>query len=452
MIAYLPIEIKDREYMPKILLAHYILKNKKKSSIIISRSRLARQLIQNYKNAFFFDKSLSIHKVKISEEIIKNNVLSVLDEEGPITNWVSYMEDTRLPLDILKKTDLYFVRGNDEKKFLEKKFNLKLQNVKVVGHPKYDLLNYPYYNFYKNEATLIKKRFKKFVFIPLSFTHDLKGSNDYSKYLIKNFAKTKTLKKKLKDSINTWDVDLKNYNNFMQLIKELANENKSLNFILRPHPTQDIHKIQKRIKNKPKNLHFVYKYSITPWILSCDYYLHSHCTSVYEAAKLKKKIFCYNLNHKGKGVKLLRNPSYFFSDTKKFKLFFKKIIEKKAKYDFKKVHLDNGFLFNFKDDKSSCSEILKHFLKLNKNISNDNFNINQSILAKLRISFRELIFLLVKLRNYFFRENDYFKNKYFEVTQNEIDQILSKLKNLDKSKYKIKFKKLDKDVILINNF
>ena len=68
------------------------------------------------------------------------------------------------------------------------------------------------------------------------------------------------------------------------------------------------------------------------------------------------------------------------------------------------------------------------------------------------ISFRELIFLMVKLRNYFFRENDYFKNKYFEVTQNEIDQILSKLKNLDNSKYKIKFKKLDKDVILINNF
>ena len=171
MIAYLPIEIKDREYMPKILLAHYILKNKKKSSIIISRSRLARQVIQNYKNAIFFDKSLSIHKAKISEEIIKNNVLSVLDEEGPTTNWVSYMEDTRLPLDILKKTDLYFVRGKDEKKFLQKKFNLKLQNVKVVGHPKYDLLNYPYYNFYKNEAKIIKKRFKKFVFIPLSFTH-----------------------------------------------------------------------------------------------------------------------------------------------------------------------------------------------------------------------------------------------------------------------------------------
>ena len=60
-------------------------------------------------------------------------------------------------------------------------------------------------------------------------------------------------------------------------------------------------------------------------------------------------------------------------------------------------------------------------------------------------------FLMVKLRFTKRLINDYFKNKYFEVTQNEIDQILSKLKNLDNSKYKIKFKKLDKDVILINN-
>ena len=64
MIAYLPIEIKDREYMPKILLAHYILKNKKKSSIIISRSRLARQVIQNYKNAIFLIKVYQFIKLK----------------------------------------------------------------------------------------------------------------------------------------------------------------------------------------------------------------------------------------------------------------------------------------------------------------------------------------------------------------------------------------------------
>ena len=52
------------------------------------------------------------------------------------------------------------------------------------------------------KAKIIKKRFKKFVFIPLSFTHDLKGSNDYSKYLIKNFCKNKNTKKKKTKGFN----------------------------------------------------------------------------------------------------------------------------------------------------------------------------------------------------------------------------------------------------------
>ena len=211
-----------------------------------------------------------------------------------------------------------------KKNLLKKKFKKKLSNIKVVGHPKYDLLNYPYYNFYKNEVEMIKNKYKKFIFIPSSFTHDLKGSNDYSKYLFKNFAKNKILKKKLKDSINTWDIDIKNYNSFLDLVKKLANDNRSFNFIFRPHPTQDINKIKNRIQNRPENLHIIYEYSITPWLLSCDYYLHSHCTSVYDAAKLKKKIFCFNLNTNKKGVKLVRNPDIILMMLKNLESFLKK--------------------------------------------------------------------------------------------------------------------------------
>lgn len=452
MLVYLPIEIKDREYLPKIVLAHHILKNKKKSSIIISRSRLARLTIEKYKNAIFFDKSLSIHKAKISERIIQKNILSVLDEEGPITNWVSYMEDTRLPVDILKKTHLYFVRGYDEKKFVEKKFKKKFTNIKVVGHPKYDLLNYPYYNFYKNEVEMIKNKYKKFVFIPSSFTHDLKGSNDYSKYLFKNYAKNKILKKKLKDSINTWNIDIKNYNSFLDLVKKLANDNRSFNFIFRPHPTQDINKIENRIQNKPENLHIIYKYSITPWILSCDYYLHSHCTSVYEAAKLKKKIFCLNLNTNKSGVKLLRNPGYYFSDVKKFRVFFKKILNKKIKYDFKKVFLDDNFLFNYKKNKNSCKEILKHFSKINKDRVDDEFYFEENIYNSFKIIFKKLIFFMIKLRNIIRPEQDHFKNKYFDLKAEEIEYIVKKFSKLDKSKYEVSVKEIDKDVVLIKNY
>ena len=79
-------------------------------------------------------------------------------------------------------------------KHLRNKYKQKFNNVKIVGHLKYDLLNHPFTTFIKKSRNY-KKKFKKFIFIPLSFIHDLKGSDDYNKYLIKEFAINKNLKK-----------------------------------------------------------------------------------------------------------------------------------------------------------------------------------------------------------------------------------------------------------------
>ena len=44
------------------------------------------------------------------------------------------------------------------------------------------------------------------------------------------------------------------------------------------------------IEKKIKNIKVEYKYTITPWIMCCDYFLHSGCSTVFEASILKKKI------------------------------------------------------------------------------------------------------------------------------------------------------------------
>ena len=245
MILALPIEIKDREYLSKLLLAHKFLAQKK-NIVLLSRSRLCLKYIKTIKNAIFLDKSLSVHKEKLSENIIRNNYLSVLDEEAPIYNWVSFMTFSRLPFEILKKTQIYFVRSESEKKIKKKRFNRKFNNIKVVGHPKFDLLKDPYIKLFQNDANNIKSTYNKFVFIPLSFIHDLKGNNqNYQSYLNNTFATSKKLKASYKKSVKQWDLDKKNYINFLQIIYELAKKNPEINFIIRPHPTQSLNKIKK---------------------------------------------------------------------------------------------------------------------------------------------------------------------------------------------------------------
>ena len=36
-------------------------------------------------------------------------------------------------------------------------------------------------------------------------------------------------------------------------------------------------------KDKPKNLKLIYKYSVTPWIMSCDVHIHSGCLTAIES-------------------------------------------------------------------------------------------------------------------------------------------------------------------------
>ena len=86
----------------------------------------------------------------------------------------------------------------ERKKNSRKRFNRKFNNIKVVGHPKFDLLKDPYIKLFQNDANNIKSTYNKFVFIPLSFIHDLKGNNqNYQSYLNNTFGNIKKIKSQL---------------------------------------------------------------------------------------------------------------------------------------------------------------------------------------------------------------------------------------------------------------
>ena len=50
---------------------------------------------------------------------------------------------------------------------------------------------------------------------------------------------------------------------------------------------------KRRFGKIPSNLKIIYKYSATPWIIACDVFIHSGCTTSLEAAILKKYCMFY---------------------------------------------------------------------------------------------------------------------------------------------------------------
>ena len=115
-------------------------------------------------------------------------------------------------------------------------------------------------------------------------------------------------------------IEKKNYFSAIELIKKIALQNTKLNFVFRPHPRQDLKKVKERFKGY-KNIFVEYKYSITPWIYQCDLFIHSGCTTVFEALAMEKKVISY-IKYKNK---FRKNSLYFFGKHTNSEFFFQNI-------------------------------------------------------------------------------------------------------------------------------
>ena len=296
MIIALPIEIKSREYLPKLYLAYNILKYSK-HKVIIGKKAEIYSIFKKSKNVFLISKSGPKKKFTFKKEILEKNFFSILDEEGPLANLRFKDFKNRCSNKVLSYCDYYFSWGKDDKKLIEKKTAIKCK-VLNYGHPKFDLL------INKNDSLIsrekyLRKKFNNFVFFPSNFHQDqIMDNKDYLIWRSKQAINDKNF---IKRSSNLLKKDLNNYINSINLIKKLAIENPKINFIFRPHPRQDYKKVKKRFGKISKNIFIEHKFSISPYISACNLYMHRGCTSVLEAAKLNKKIIYlknYNYNQR----------------------------------------------------------------------------------------------------------------------------------------------------------
>lgn len=458
MIILLPLELKVREYLPKMILIKELIKIKN-VTIFLFRGRSFLKIVKNMKNVIFFDKSLSESKINFHKNILKKNYILSLDEEGPIYNWDLLTRKARLPSEIIQNSSKIFLWGNYERKFVKQK-----NKTLVTGHPKYDLLKVKYINkiFFK-EINFIKKRFKKFIFISSSFTQDVEGGyENYLRYMKKVYSgnlRKKYFNQFLKHQKN----DNQNYLELIKLTIELAKKYPKRTVIFRPHPGQDINNVRARFPNL-KNLKIIKRFQISPWIYLCDIFVHSHCTTSYEAAILNKKIITLiknkNTGHKFNSLKFKLGKFFNSSDQ------CLKFLTKKKK--LRKYHLPQNYIFN-NDNNIYASKKIRDFIqkefknikseitfetKLLKKIKNNN-NQFRSIMSEiknylLKNDYLRLIDNFLSLPANWFLNRSYKKNKFTKFHMNEINRFFYLFLN-DKDLGRYKIKKISNEIIKFKN-
>ena len=453
MIFIIPIEVKKRELLSRLYLTYNILK-KKNNKVILSKSRMVLYETEKMKNVVYLDKSISTHKNKITEKILKKNFVSVIDEEGPLNNWPELFKEIRLPKNIFQKKNFlnYFVRNNIEKKILNIKKIKNLHKVKNLGHPKFELLQRPIIKIFNDEVLDIKKKFKNFVLINSSFMKDsIIDFRLYKLFLEKNYGKNNKQKKLLKKYISQIKNDEENYLSLINLTIQLANKYPKKNFVFRCHPRQDINLVKKRFPQNLKNLFITNKYSAMPWLIACKKFIHCHCTTVYEAAFLKKEIYSFRVCYNTFQDKNLNKIGYAFKNSNRLINTFNKIDNKNIKYDLKKIELNNDILINNKNHDFS-KKFLKNFEVIKntkseiifyKNLKNKNSNFFKKFLINIKKNlFDTDIFLqlnkLFYISDSFLFSNKYKNSKIDSLTVKEVCIILKKIYKINKERFNLK--------------
>ena len=160
---------------------------------------------------------------------------------------------------------------------------------------------------------------------------------------------------------------------------------------------EDQNLLNKFFKYKPQNLKLVHKFVITPWISSCDYFLHAGCTSVFEAVTARKKIILFNSKKISKlnRFKSLKLSNWNFNDQEKIISFFKNIKRNDKDYIVNKN--TNLLIKNIYESKSFQSEFLSLIKKIKfKKVSKIHLKSKEQdktkiIFSSLKMRLREIL-------------------------------------------------------------
>ncbi len=461
MLVVIPIEAKIRELLPKVFLAYQVLK-KTNYDVLIGGQRFFSRQIRNYKNVVFFDKNTHFERLDNLVNTKKNEVC-MLDEEGPVSILDESGIDSHYNKKLLNKIDKFFFWGKKDLKNL--KYKLNKNKFVIAGHPKYDLLKNPYIKFFEKEIKIIKKKYKKFVFFPASFS-------PYNENIIweeKNKLKVTYPKKnqnflnnKLNKIIRYRKDSVKDYDKVRKVLYDFAVQNPNINIIFRKHPRDDLLDIKKRFKNFPKNLILDHSFSITPWVIACHIYMHSGCTSSLEAAVLRKKIITF-IPHRNDEMCIFFKSFGELQTTKqeclkKLNLLINQS-EKKSNYKFISKYIDN-----FEKNKFFNDKFIKYLKKINL--------INSKIIFHKDVS-DDITNFLYPFKNFFMKVMSYPKNillktymikflpekhlvkktdsekKFKSLHLNELNKILNSFKKVDNQKFLHKVNKISDNVFLI---
>jgi surface carbohydrate biosynthesis protein len=460
LIIFIPVEIKTRELLSKLLLTYKLIQLAD-CKIIIGSQRYIFSKFSNLSNIIWIDKNTFYSKLKNYN--FKNSIKFLLDEEGPFVWNYGVWNKLRFPKQIIKFYSKIILHGIKDLPFLKK--YKKEGKFLIWGHPRYDLLK-NYNKIFVHEKNNIIKKYNNYLLVVSSFSFDGYVDQRIENKIIELNSFERNSEENIKEHLLVKEKILKNYYHLINLTIQIAKNFPEKTIIFRPHPTQDIQKVRKRFPAALRNIRVVYEKTVTPWIMGCDYFIHSGCSTYIEAYLFRKKIInFYNCRYKNFHEFNHAGPTFF--DVDLCVQFVKKTLHSNYRFLLKSKKLEK-ILINLNIRNNFCESFATY---INKNFSKFNSSFEKNILKSsfLNKTKSKLIFILSLIKNkiilktflakflpqkYFFSK-DYKLKKFNYLKKYEIMDCFKKFSYVDKNNSfikKIKVTKICNDVYEIGKY
>jgi surface carbohydrate biosynthesis protein len=442
----IPIEIKARSFLSRLLLALYASKNG--YNVIIGDQTRIHLYLKSLPRGIYFDKSISKNKFEWFKKLKKLGFkLTAIDEEGLVSaanKWL-YLKQ-RISVKTLSLAEYFFVWGKQEYGIVEEILPDSDHKIIVSGNPRFDLLKVDFRNVYKKLSNRYNEMYGDYILFPTSFGMPNARGSEYLLQQARNFKIIESHEDEQKyRELMRLNLDVSKH--YYNMICEVASEFKEKLLIIRPHPAEK-HDYWKELEKRFSNIKVIYEGDVRPWLLGAEIVVHSSCTTGLEAVLLESpKVITFLPNCENVYTKHISNSlSWKCFTINEVKDEIRRTLDKKEcfnvdfewdKLEFQIANVKNLNSFEIIIDKIS------------------NINIEEDSLRKLSISFLKKC--EIKLREFkrsiFNRSSEKYINqkqpgiKLDEVTEsiNELTRYIDTFKNCE-----FKTEMIEKDIFCIS--
>jgi surface carbohydrate biosynthesis protein len=289
---YLEVEILVRELDGRLLLAGHLIE--KGFSVVIGARSEIRDLASQDWGAVIILKGLNSNNADFYERCReRKHIIFVQDVEGSV-----YLEDieaelrSSYPEDVIQHTHGIFLSGPSLQEAIHERLNyIDTAKLVVSGDPRFDLLKEKYRPYYVNSPEKIRTEQKTYVLINTNFgvANPRMGAAKLWQYVISNpnFSKEKRRKHLLRMSL----ID-KVMPAFISAVEKLAAEHLNINWLLRPHPSEDL-SIYNTVFDSYSNVVVSNKGSVVDSIIGAKFIIHFDCTTAIEGVWAGKRAISF---------------------------------------------------------------------------------------------------------------------------------------------------------------